>query len=65
MRKQLKNKRRSCALCKPHKTGHSNRWKPKEKAAQKTAAQQILEAFYKHINTKEFEEAMKYKGDGH
>lgn len=30
MRKRLKNKKRSCALCKPHKTGHSNRWKAKE-----------------------------------
>ncbi len=29
MRKQSKNKRRSCALCKPHKRGFENRWKPK------------------------------------
>jgi len=29
MRKQLKNKRRSCGLCKPHKRGCDNRWKPK------------------------------------
>lgn len=30
MRKRLKNKLRSCALCKPHKTGHSCRWKERE-----------------------------------
>lgn len=30
MRKRLKKKRRSCPLCKPHKTNGSNRWKPKE-----------------------------------
>ena len=35
MRKQLKNKKRSCNLCKPHKTGWENRWKPKEQDAQK------------------------------
>ena len=26
----LKVKNHSCALCKPHKTGHANRWKSKE-----------------------------------
>ena len=31
MRKRLKRKRRSCDLCKPHKTGHDNRWKPVER----------------------------------
>lgn len=30
MRKHLKRKNRSCALCKPHKMGWSSRWKPKE-----------------------------------
>ncbi len=30
MRKHLKNKDRCCAMCKPHKRGHSNRWKPKD-----------------------------------
>ena len=30
MRKRIKIKKHSCALCKPHKTGHSNRWKSKE-----------------------------------
>jgi len=30
MRKAYKRKRRSCALCKPHKVGWSKRWKPKE-----------------------------------
>lgn len=31
MRKQYKKKKRSCALCKPHKMGWDNRWKRKEK----------------------------------
>lgn len=30
MRKRIKIKKHSCALCKPHKTGRSNRWKSKE-----------------------------------
>jgi len=30
MRKRLKDKARSCALCKPHKKKWANRWKPKE-----------------------------------
>ena len=32
MRKRLKKKKRSCALCKPHKMRGCNRWKPKEEA---------------------------------
>jgi hypothetical protein len=32
MRKNYKRKRRSCALCKPHKVGWDKRWKPKEAA---------------------------------
>lgn len=31
MRKQYKVKKRSCALCKPHKKGWDNRWKEDEK----------------------------------
>jgi len=30
MRKRLKKKKRSCALCKPHKMRGANRWKAKE-----------------------------------
>lgn len=30
MRKRIKKKKRSCPLCKPHKTGGANRWKAKE-----------------------------------
>ena len=30
MRKRLKRKKRSCALCKPHKMGGANRWKARE-----------------------------------
>lgn len=29
-RKRLKRKRLSCAMCKPHKTGGSLRWKAKD-----------------------------------
>ena len=32
MRKRTKIKNHSCALCKPHKTGHCNRWKAKDLA---------------------------------
>ena len=32
MRKQLKRKKRSCALCKPYKVGWEKRWKPREAA---------------------------------
>lgn len=35
MRKRLKKKQRSCSLCKPHKMGGSNRWKPKDELALK------------------------------
>ena len=30
MRKRIKKKKRSCPLCKPHKTGGANRWNVKE-----------------------------------
>ncbi len=30
MRKRFKNKKHSCALCKPHKMGHDCRWKNKD-----------------------------------
>ena len=41
MRKQLKNKRRSCAMCKPHKRAWENRWKPKERALSRAHAREI------------------------
>ncbi len=41
MRKQQKNKRRSCKLCKPHKRGWANRWKPKERQARRLAIAEI------------------------
>jgi hypothetical protein len=31
MRKQYKNKKKSCGLCKPHKRGWVNRWSVKDK----------------------------------
>ncbi len=30
MRKRLKRKKHSCAMCKAYKMGWENRWKPKE-----------------------------------
>jgi hypothetical protein len=44
MRKRLKRKRRSCALCKPYKMGGENRWKPKELAGLKRAESEIRQA---------------------
>jgi len=41
----MKNKKKSCALCKPHKTGHANRWKPKE--------EQLLKDFERYIRDKQ------------
>lgn len=35
MRKRLKRKKKSCAMCKPHKMNGANRWKPKEEQALK------------------------------
>lgn len=32
MRRLYRNKRRSCALCKPHKRGRARRFKPAEQA---------------------------------
>ena len=44
MRKQRKKKLRSCALCKPHKMGWSNRWKAKDRALARAHAREIQEA---------------------
>lgn len=33
MRKVMKRKRRSCAMCKPNKTGGEMRWTPQERAS--------------------------------
>lgn len=41
MRKQRKTKRRSCGLCKPHKRGWENRWKPRERALLKAHAEEM------------------------
>ena len=41
MRKRLKRKKRSCALCKPHKMGGENRWNPKEFARLEQAEAEI------------------------
>lgn len=44
MRKRMKKKLRSCPLCKPHKTGGSCRWKPKEFELLKQDEKEIREA---------------------
>ena len=41
MRKTYKRKRRSCALCKPHKVGKGKRWKAKEAAQLKAMDREI------------------------
>lgn len=48
MRKRFKQKKESCALCKPFKMGWSNRWKDKELTKLKEAEKQIIEAKIKH-----------------
>ena len=49
MRKQLKNKRRCCGLCKPHKRGLENRWKPRAKQVALESAREV-EAEMKGFN---------------
>jgi len=46
MRKRLKNKLRSCGMCKPHKRGKANRWKKKEEARLKEW-ERIVKEIYK------------------
>jgi len=41
MRKRLKKKRKSCALCKPHKMGRANRWKRKDLELMERAEEDI------------------------
>jgi len=41
MRKRYKLKRRSCALCKPHKRGWDQRWKAREGELLKTAEREM------------------------
>ncbi|MFP5507395.1 MAG: hypothetical protein ACLGH6_14455 [Gammaproteobacteria bacterium] len=41
MRKRYKNKRRSCALCKPHKRGRDLRWRPRELADLERAEREL------------------------
>jgi len=43
MRKQLKKKKRSCALCKPFKMAKANRWSLKDKDALKRDEAEIRE----------------------
>ncbi len=44
MRKRLRRKRRSCALCKPQKRGWESRWSPKETEALERAERKIQAA---------------------
>ena len=41
MRKAYKNKRRSCALCKPYKHHAAKRWKPRDMDIIRRAEKQI------------------------
>lgn len=41
VRKRYKLKRRSCALCKPHKRGWDHRWKAKEGQRLETAEREM------------------------
>ena len=41
MRKQYKQKLKSCAMCKPHKMRWANRWKGKELALYKEHQKEI------------------------
>lgn len=43
MRKRYKKKKRSCPLCKPHKTKGEKRWKPGEEERLKRAEKEIRE----------------------
>lgn len=44
MRKRLKQKKKSCTMCKPHKMHWSNRWNTKEEFKLKLAEKEIKEA---------------------
>lgn len=44
MGKIYKRKRRSCCLCKPHKTGHAKRWTPKELQERKLKEKEAKDA---------------------
>ena len=41
MRKQYKQKLKSCKMCKPHKMHWANRWKAKDISLQKEAQKEI------------------------
>jgi hypothetical protein len=40
----MKKKKRSCPLCKPHKMGGDNRWKPKQYVRMKADIQEMRAA---------------------
>ena len=46
MRKRFKKKKRSCAMCKPHKMGWDNRWKHKDRQRIEHDEEEILRAEY-------------------
>lgn len=43
MRKQMKDKRRCCRVCKPHKRGWNNRWTARDRALARAHAREIQE----------------------
>lgn len=49
MRKQYRNKLRSCGLCKPHKRGLAQRWKPRDRQALREAGREMAAAFSRRV----------------
>lgn len=50
MRKRTKIKRRSCGLCKPHKRGLANRWKPRQEARLSAAERELREILQETVD---------------
>jgi hypothetical protein len=49
VRKQLKRKKRSCALCKPYKMGWAKRWKPREAEKLKRFERNARRGWYEEV----------------
>ena len=61
MRKQYKNKKRCCGLCKPHKRGLNNRWSDKETSLAKEAIEEIAYGI-EYLYDLYLDEAEEYDG---
>ena len=60
MRKQYKVKAASCPMCKGHKMGYENRWKPKERELMKLAEEEIIYTLFGDLTFNSWED---YKVD--